>query len=586
MLGRIVAMRRDSVGLEARYAGAVFALTFVGFLGSLRGGFVWDDWALVAGTQGFRGFDARHLLWMFTTRHMGNFCPLAWLSYAVDYAVWGLNPLGYHLTNVVLHSANAALFFLLAARLLKAAFPERARSELALGACAAALAFALHPLRVESVAWISERRDVLAGFFCLLTVLGHVRAVELPPGRARRRLRLLSVAAYAGAALSKATVVPLPAALLILDYYPLRRWSSSASFKKTGALLVEKWPYFVLSAAAAALAVRAQALAGNFVAVSAHGPASRLAQALFGAGFYLAKTAVPAGLSALYPLPEHLSPLDPRVLASAAVVVLAALALRLAGVERRARLALWSYYAVFLLPVSGLLQNGPQLAALRYSYLLCLGWALLAGAALLGAGRGARFRAVAAGLAVWLAVDAAAAQRQFAVWRDETALWTDVLSRFPESREAGGNLIASLLRAQDYAGAEAAARNLLQLYPDDARARLAIARAQVAKNRLGEARDLLENILAANPDLSDAHSLLGLVAARQGRVEDAVAHLRRAAELEPGSASAWSNAGAALASAGRFDEAARCFEEAARLDPGNPDSARRLEQARRDAAAR
>jgi tetratricopeptide (TPR) repeat protein len=574
----------DARRLGRRLDLLVFAATAACFAGALRNQFVWDDWALVARTVGFRGFDLRHLFWMFTTRHMTVYMPLPWLSYAVDYAVWGLNPLGYHLTNVLLHAAAATLFRGLARRVLAASLPGTGGAELELGATAAALAFALHPLRVESVAWISERRDVLAGLFFMPTLIWHWDAAAARGAR-RRTLLALSVAAYACAALSKASVAPLPAVLLLLDVYPLRRLGAGRA--GTAAVLVEKIPYVLIAAATALMAVYAHASTGSLEPLSSYGAGSRVAQAVYGLGFYLSKTAVPTGLCALYPRPRSLGFLDARVLAGAAAVAACALVLRLAVPERRARLALWGVYAALLLPVLGFLQNGPQAVALRYSYLSCLGWAILVGAAAARASRAARAggtggRAAAGALALWLALCVGATQAQLSVWRDDASLWSRVLALSPDSPDADENMAEALMRAGDWAGAEALARRALASAPADRAATLLLASAEARQGRLEPARAALVDALAAAPDWGEGRLLLGTILSQQGADDEALVQLRRAAELDPGSARALGAVGAALARRGRFEEAAAFFAAAARAAPDEPRYAELLRRAEAD----
>ena len=203
---------------------ALIALvTFAAFLPTLQNQFVnWDDDDNFLGNPHYRGLTWTHLRWMWTT-HMGHYIPLTWMTLGLDYLLWGLNPVGYHLTSLLLHAANAVVFFFVVHRILTLALPspsERGHA-LAVAAGFAALVFAIHPLRVESVAWVTERRDVLSGLFYLLTILMYLRACAR--GARGRGWYWLSVAVFGCALLSKSMVVSLPVVLLILDVYPLRR---------------------------------------------------------------------------------------------------------------------------------------------------------------------------------------------------------------------------------------------------------------------------------------------------------------------------------------------------------------------------
>ena len=204
---------------------ALIALvTFAAFLPTLHNQFVnWDDDENFLDNPHYRGLGWTQLRWMWTTFHLGHYIPLTWMTFGLDYRLWGMNPFGYHLTSLLLHAANAVVFFFVVHRILTLALPrpsERGRA-LAVSAGFAALVFAIHPLRVESVAWATERRDVLSGLFYLVTILVYLRACE---GEKRgRRWYWLAVATFVCALLSKAMVVNLPIVLLILDVYPLRR---------------------------------------------------------------------------------------------------------------------------------------------------------------------------------------------------------------------------------------------------------------------------------------------------------------------------------------------------------------------------
>src|SRR6266567_3148862 len=219
-------------------------VTFAAFLPTLQNQFVnWDDDDNFLGNPHYRGLTWTHLRWMWTT-HMGHYIPLTWMTLGLDYLLWGMNPLGYHLTSLLLHAANAVVFFFVVRQLLTRALssPSERGDALALSAGVAALVFAIHPLRVESVAWVTERRDVLSGLFYLSAILVYLLACE---GGARGRgWYWLSVAVFVCALLSKSMVVNLPVVLLILDVYPLRRLGGAVGWLSESArrVYVEKIP--------------------------------------------------------------------------------------------------------------------------------------------------------------------------------------------------------------------------------------------------------------------------------------------------------------------------------------------------------
>ncbi|HET7876333.1 MAG TPA: tetratricopeptide repeat protein [Methylomirabilota bacterium] len=416
----------------SRGLGLVVALVTVAvFLRGLGGEFLnWDDAASFVENPHYRGLGPAQLRWMFTTFHMGLYMPFTWITLGLDYLLWGMNPWGYHATSLALHGATTFAFYAVALRLLRLAMPGTAEPDLRLGAAAAALLWSLHPLRVESVAWITERRDVLSGFFYLAAILAYLRSTGAEDA-GRHRWYWGALGLFTGALLSKSITVTLPVVLLVLDVYPLRRLGGERGWRDRRVWL-EKLPFFALACAAAVLAFTANSSLSNRPSWSDMGPGVRLVLSIYGFVFYLQKTLLPLGLSPLYPLDVHVTWLH-----FAAVLVWAALALAL---RRRwpAFTAVSLVYAVTLLPVSGLFQNGMQAAADRYSYLACLGWALLGGAAVARRWTGTRVVRVVA--ALWLAALAALAWQQTGVWRDSVTLWRHALTVNSLSRAAHFNL--------------------------------------------------------------------------------------------------------------------------------------------------
>src|SRR5213596_3161182 len=414
---------------------ALIALvTFAAFLPVLQNQFVdWDDQRNFLDNPHYRGLGWTNLRWMWTT-HLGHYIPLTWMTLGLDYLVWGMNPLGYHLTSLLLHATHAVVFFFVVRRILTRALPslsERGHA-LAVSAGVAALVFAIHPLRVESVAWVTERRDVLSGLFYLLTILLYLRACER---EARGRGRYwLSVAMFGCALLSKSMVVNLPVVLVILDVYPLRRLGGSIGWRSEPArrVYVEKIPFVLLAAAASAIALWAQLSHDTMVPVVQLSTLGRLAVSVYGVSFYLWKTVAPVNLSPLYELPPTVNPWAPPFLLSYGLVVaITALVLAL----RRplpGLLAAWVTYIVVLLPVLGIFQSGSQIAADRYTYLAGLGWAILAGAGLLSCWHATRF--LIPGCAVCLLVGLGVLTwNQVQLWHDSEKLWSNAAAIDPRS---------------------------------------------------------------------------------------------------------------------------------------------------------
>src|SRR5712664_308683 len=270
---------------------AVFAV-------GLRNEFVqWDDYSNLVDNPHFRGLGWAQIRWMFTTTLMGHYIPLTWLTFGLDYVIWGMQPAGYHFTNLVLHAANAALFYWVSRRVLTAAAPAAGETALRAGAAVAALFFAVHPLRAESVAWATERRDVLSGLLFLTCVLLYLRAVGATGAR-RRGLLALAVGSFALALLAKSIVMTLPLLLLVLDWYPLRRLSPAPGTWRSPEgrrVWLEKLPFFLVAGAG----VSYWAVVSNHYITSAtkYPLPSRIAMALYSVAFYVSKTVLPTDLS-------------------------------------------------------------------------------------------------------------------------------------------------------------------------------------------------------------------------------------------------------------------------------------------------
>jgi protein O-mannosyl-transferase len=426
--------------------GALIALlTAAAFLPALSNGFVdWDDEVNFLANPHYRGFGWSQIRWMFSIPPTGPYVPITWMTLGLDYVLWGMNPAGYHATSVIFHTLNTILVYTLARRLLAAAAPGGAAA-IRWGAAVAALLFGIHPLRVESVAWISERRDVVSGCFVLLTVLTYLTAVARGgAGRLDRRWCWAAVGLFSLALLSKPIAVGLPAVLVALDCYPLGRMASGSTSPLRRFLrlvFVEKASFLVVGAVVAAVAVVVGRLHGAVTPLEALGIPERLAISSYGLIFYLWKTVAPWPLSPLYTLFYPVRPWSATYLIPEILVVL--ITAVLIWMRRRwpAGLVAWVSYAALLFPVIGIFHNGAQIAADRYTYLACLPWALLAGAGLawcLNARAGARIgpgvSRAASGAALLIIVSFMSLTiRQIGVWKDSVTLWRHAAAVEPDS---------------------------------------------------------------------------------------------------------------------------------------------------------
>jgi tetratricopeptide (TPR) repeat protein len=562
---------------EGIAAAVLFVVTVLAFAQVASFDFVpYDDDAYVTENPRVRtGLSAENLAWALTTDATGYRHPATWVSHQADAALFGLDAGRHHLGNVVLHAANAVLVLLLFARTTRRLWPS----------LFVAGVFALHPLRVESVAWVSQRKDVLSAFFGLAAMLAHVRYARAPTaGRS-----LLVAGLFTLALLSKPMLVTLPLLLLLLDVWPLDRLRSAADLR---ARLLEKVPLFVLSLAAGLATLVSQAEGGSISTLEAVPWSSRLANAFHSLFAYLGAAVRPVGLAVLYPFPEGVpSPL--RLLALAGAFLLVTALLVRIGLRRRVVLVGWLWYVVALLPVLGIVSVGVQARADRYTYLALLGPSLAVAFLVDEWARDVRARrrwAAALGVALLLAAGIAT-WRRLPVWKDGETLFRDALEATsdnhfirvkyatlldqtgrsaeslphfeeairlrPRVAEIRVNFGNALTATGDLAGAVREYDAALALDPDSA---LAHYNRAVAHSRAGEDEQAREHYLAAlriRPDFAEAHCNLGCATLRLRRPADAVGPLESALRLSPGDLIARRHLAEALALTGRREEAIR-----------------------------
>jgi Flp pilus assembly protein TadD len=551
----------------------IFAAVFVAFLSALGGQFLnWDDDINFLGNQGFRGLGWAQLRWMWTEPLMGHYIPLTWMSLGLNYTLGGMNPWGYHLGNMLIHAMNAVVFYFVARRLLIAG-GFSSGPPLLWSASFAALLFGVHPLRAESVAWVTERRDLLCGLFFLLAILAYL--ISLDAG-ARRRWRLVSVAAFGAALLCKAQAVPLPVALLILDLYPFRRLAREGWRR----LLMEKLPYLALSLIGGTVAIIAVKSGASFTEYAHYGPGARLAMTAYGIVFYPWKWMWPTGLSPLYELPVRIAPLSWRFLLPLIAVVLVTGVLVGARRQWPAGLAAWTYSAIMVLPVIGPLHAGNQLAHDRYSYLSGLGFAVLAGAGLAwvlrAAARGTLRPLIAhvglTGAALVLLGLGSATWVQASAWRDSESLWSWAVEVDPQCAICFNNLGLAFNNLGLAREAEDALRRSVAIR-EHARTRNNLGAMLHAQGRPDEAEREYQRALHLNPGLWMVLANLGELYATQGRYEEALPPLRRIFQISPTPriratlGESLRRRGDQLAAAGKPDEAQALFKEALHLPP-------------------
>lgn len=439
----------------------VFVLSCAAFLPALGAGFSdFDDHGFLLEATGWRGLGPENLSWMATAMRLGHYQPLTYLSYAIDYTFWGMDPRGYHATNILLHAGNAVLLMFVLMRVLTLGGAAHRRGVL-FGAAAASILWAVHPLRVESVAWITERRDVLSAFFLLLCTLAYLRAarpVEAP--LASRRAYVWCLALLLCSLLAKAWGITFIAVVLALDVWPLQRlpwqvwrWGAFAP------VLQQKIPIAGLCVVFALLAWMAQRTGHDETMRSFQdwGWAARGFQACYGVVFYLWKTIAPVDLVPLYELPMTFDAGEARWWIAAGLVIVMAVAVGLIARRHVGIGVAMLLYVILLSPVLGIAQSGIQLVADRYAYLAL--WPI---AGLLAAGLGrlwaaparlALVRATAVACLLAAMVLGTMSWRQCGLWGDTLRLWETTIARGHDGPVTRNYLARQLEKAGRHADA-------------------------------------------------------------------------------------------------------------------------------------
>ncbi len=588
------------------------------------------------------GLTWENVRWAFGTGLDGNWVPLTWLSYMLDVEWSGPTAAGLHLTNILLHSANTVLIFLLFRRLTGTHWQSAVLAGL----------FGLHPLHVESVAWVAERKDVLSTLFWSLAMWMYARyAQKLVAGsRHWSSEYFLALIFFAFGLMCKPMVVTLPFVLLLLDYWPLRRIEPGEIFTHRGTLtrlICEKIPFFMLAAIASALTIFVQLQGRAMESLASRPVGARIANALVAYARYLGKTFWPADLTNPYPLTRHWP--WGQVLAAGALVMGLFVWAVLAARKRPYGLVGWLWFLGTMIPVIGLVQVGAQSMADRYTYIPLLGvfWIVVWAAADLITRWHLPGRVVALAVLLVLGTGTVRTRAQLNYWRDGESLFrhaialtennfvafdglgralynkgqldeavfyylkslevrprygdaltnlNDALARLDAANAATNNPHALAQRTgTDYANAHNTLglglamngklddailhfRRALLYEPDHVNACSNLGHALALQGKLDEAIGQCEQVLRRSPHNPQAHNILGLALLKQGRLDEAVAHLREALQYQPDNVEAQMNLGRALAALGQRDEAIAHFKEALRLAPNYRDAREQLKK--------
>ncbi len=546
--------RRQKCLVSVLLGAAVLAV----FWPALRDGFVnFDDYDYV--TQNWHvqhGLTWESVRWAFTTDAASNWHPLTWLSHILDGQIYGLQPMGHHLTSLMLHAANAVLLFLLLNRLTGALW----RSALV------AVMFALHPLRVESVAWISERKDLLSAFFWMLAVGAYLRYVNPPSPRLRRTgiFYGLSLLFFALGLMSKPMVVTLPFVLLLLDYWPLRRLEPGPNFAWRPVL--EKIPFFVLAAGSSLVTFLVQERTGAVASLARFPVSVRLANIPIAYTRYLTKNFWPADLAAFYPYTGWRT----SEIIGAVVLLAGVTALALWRARSEPWLAVgWFWFAGMLIPTIGVVQVGAQSMADRYSYLPCIGlWIMTVwGLYDLASRRPLLRQALTAVAAVAAVLFALLAWRQTAVYKDSGTLWRATLRHYPNCLPALNNLSKWLVEHEQWDEAVAYCRAALAVLPSDPEAHDELSGILLHQGKVDEAIAEALRSINAQPHSEGNRQTLARAYLKKGDFAAAAASCREAIHIKPSAAEAWCNLGYALLQMGQVADATAAYQRSLELNP-------------------
>jgi Flp pilus assembly protein TadD len=526
------------------------------------------------------GLTLNNIVWAFRTVHASNWHPLTWLSLMLDAQLFGKGPAGPHFTNLLLHTANIILLFLLLRKLTSAIWRS---------AFVAAL-FALHPLHVESVAWISERKDVLSAFFALLALIAYARFVEEskvqnPKSKAFYVLTLL---AFACGLMSKPMLVTLPFVMLLLDWWPLGRVagcrlnvaSSEISQPSTfnlqpstfARLILEKIPFFVLSAISCVVTFVVQKKSGAVATLTGFSMPDRIENAFVSYARYLGKTLWPDPLAVPYPFPGHWG-LSLVIYSVALLAGLSAIAILYAR-KFPFMLTGWFWFVGMLIPVVGVVQVGSQSMADRYTYLPLIGVFIIFawGADAWCANWRVPRPLVIFVAAIILAACAARTRDQLGYWQNGGTLFRHALAVTENNTVACNNFGAWLVDQGQTDEAMDFFQKSLRMNPDNAATLYNLGEIQARLGNLDAAENYYRHALQIDPDYADALYNLGNALTRLGRVDEAIANYRHALQVDPDRADVLDNLGFALAAGKQFAEAVTNFEAALKLDPDFADA--------------
>jgi len=524
-----------------------------------------DGIYITENSQVQKGFTVEGLAWAFTTFHAANWHPLTWLSHMLDFQIYGLSPMGHHWTNLLFHIANSLLMFLVLKRMTGALWRS---------AFVAAL-FALHPLHVESVAWISERKDVLSTFFWLLTMLAYLSYVKKPVWIRYFMVMLFFVLGL----MSKPMLVTLPFVLLLLDFWPLRRFrfdnnrlSQSSGktcfdFKEASRVIVEKIPLFIAVVVSSVLTFFAQQSQGAVGSLTSFSISARISNALVSYASYVGKAIWPQKLAVFYPYPDAIPAWQPI---GAALLIAGTCCLALQYSKRYPYIAVGLFwYLGTLVPVIGLVQVGPQAMADRYTYIPLIGLFIIVAWGVSDLLVKWHYQKIFLGVSAVIILSALTVCTFFQAshWRNTITLFENAVKVTENNYKALNNLGAALIDKGKPDEALLYFAEALRINPQKTDARNNLANMLFLQGKPDEAVFHYNEILKFNPQKADARNNLANVLSAQGKLDEAVLHYKEAIKINPEYVDAHYNLANVLSCRGKLDEAVLHYKEAIKISP-------------------
>jgi Flp pilus assembly protein TadD len=494
--------------------------------------------------------------WAFTSGYGANWHPLTWLSHMLDVQLFGFDGGAHHVTNMLIHALTTVLLLAVLVRMTGALWQSIVVAGL----------FGLHPIHVESVAWVAERKDVLSAFFWVLTLWAYTSYARRPRAAAYAWV----VGMFALGLMAKPMVVTLPFVLLLLDLWPLRRIELNADWWTSARHLVwEKLPLFALSIASSVITFAVQRQGGT-VASSAGLPlAGRLGNAMIAYVGYIAKMFWPLHLAAYYP---YARPLPTTLVAVSALLLTVATLGAIALARRRPYVLVgWLWYLGTLIPAIGIVQVGTQSMADRYTYIPLIGISIILAWGIPDAvSRWPESKVVTASVAIVALIACTIATRiQVRYWESSTTLWKHALAVTTNNYAAHTYYGNALATSGDIPGAIAEYTEAIRIRPDYPEAHNNIGPALAAQGKLDDAISHFTEAIRLRPNYADAYSNLGVALASRGKFDEAITQYRQSIRLDPDNARAHMNLGISLQASGQGAEAARELELAVRMNPAS-----------------